>query len=280
MGFLLGHSGNPDPVSDLCDCQPDVFFEAGHQGRASSPRRGHTPAHQHPGKQLSGCHRTEAVSSVIDAAVAPGNVFTSVHFIPGSLGVAGRARLRGWPGEGSLRAWAGPWSPPRAPGRPRLPHRRVPSRWVERAANTQGAAVSCPGELERKTFCSPPSPPGGRPEPLPQLRDARVCRGSGLPGVACCRGRSTEWKSPLQKRRGLGLSWPLTDCIQRGEIMGRVCVFVHVSGAPGTGVTPGGLERLWVSGAGGGCAQLGLGRAARLPCPPGPRSVHGSRHSR
>lgn len=127
VGFLLGHSGNLDPVSHLCGCQPFVFFGAGDQGRASSLRRGHTPAHQHPGKQLSGCHRDRSSFQVPSAIHAPGNVFTSVHFTPGGLGVAGRARLRDWPGEGSLRAWAGPRSPHRAPGRPHLPHHRLPT---------------------------------------------------------------------------------------------------------------------------------------------------------
>ena len=56
MGFLLGGSGNSDPVSDLCGCQSFVFFGAGDQGRASSVRRGCTPAHEQPWKQLSGRH--------------------------------------------------------------------------------------------------------------------------------------------------------------------------------------------------------------------------------
>lgn len=54
MGFLLDHGGNLDPFSDLCGCQPSVFF--GHSGPSAAsetalwmpPRQ-----KQFPGAQLS-----------------------------------------------------------------------------------------------------------------------------------------------------------------------------------------------------------------------------------
>lgn len=237
VGFLLGHSGNLDPVSDLCGCQPFVFFGAGDQGRASSLCRGHTPAHQHPGKQLSGCHRDRSSFQVPSAIHAPGNVFTSVHFIPGSLGVAGRARLRGWPGEGSLRAWAGPRSPHRAPGRPHLPHHRLPAfpPGGLRGQRTRRLPLGPAAETRRELpFAPHPSRQEDARSPLPQLLGCMSVLRVWSARRCLLLGRSVEWKSPLQKRRGLGLLRPLTDCSWHGETTG--CV--RVSGAPGTRVAP------------------------------------------
>nr|XP_035934765.1 uncharacterized protein LOC118527174 [Halichoerus grypus] len=117
-----------------------------------------TPAHQQPRKQLSGCHPDR--SNFQAPSCLTRKCFHGCPFYSWGVGVAGRARLRGWPGEGSLRAWAGPWAPRHPPGEaPPAPPRAAcfPSRWTSRAANRLGAAGSCSRELERNSFRPHPS---------------------------------------------------------------------------------------------------------------------------
>lgn len=144
-----------------------------------------------------------------------------------------------------------------------------PSRWAERAANVLEAARSCGRELERNSCPSPLFLPGGLPgADCPSSWDKRTSRGSGLQGEGA---QECPWKNPLP----LPAANRFRSVRQDNGVCMRRCV--RVSRAPGTEVAPGGWCICGYLEPGGRAA--GAGQPGRLPCPPGPLSVHSSAFS-